>query len=68
MLKLCIWCIKFESNYNSCIGRNNENTCSNNGSVKDKWKTWWNSIYHINWWFFEFDPCQMLMYFFVDFV
>jgi hypothetical protein len=26
------------------------------GGVQEKGKTWWNSVYHQNWWFFEFHP------------
>jgi hypothetical protein len=31
-------------------------TCSNSQGAQNKWKIEWNSIYHKNWWFFEFHP------------
>jgi len=32
------------------VGRSSENMCSNSGGAHEKGKTWWNSVYHQNWW------------------
>jgi hypothetical protein len=36
MLKLSIYCTRFESNYNSCTGKSSENTCSSAGGAQEK--------------------------------
>jgi hypothetical protein len=36
--------------------RSSENICSSSGGAQQKGKTGWNSVYHQNWWFFEFHP------------
>jgi len=48
MLKFNIWCIRFESNYNSCTNRNSENICCNHEGDQEKGKIGWNSI-KVNW-------------------
>ncbi len=40
---------------------------SSSGGPQEKGKTGWNSVYHQNWWFCEFHPPWMLMYFFAGF-
>jgi len=48
---------KFETNYSSCTIRSSENICSSSGgAAHETRKTGWNSVYHQNWWFFEFHP------------
>jgi hypothetical protein len=54
MLKLSIYCTRFETNYNSCTDRNSEKIGSSSGGAQDNGKTGWNSVYHQNWWFSEF--------------
>jgi hypothetical protein len=36
--------------------RISENICSSSGGAQEKGQTGWNSVYHQNWWFSEFDP------------
>jgi hypothetical protein len=54
MLKFNITWTRFESNYNSCTCKNNENIGINCVGAREKEKTRWNSIYHKNWWFCDF--------------
>jgi len=54
MLKFNITWTRFESNYNGCTCKNNENICINSVGAREKGKTRWNSIYHKNWWFCDF--------------
>lgn len=46
---------KVQTNYGKYTTRSSENICSSNGSIQKKGKTWWNSIYHKNIWFCEFE-------------
>jgi hypothetical protein len=48
--------MRFKTNYNSCLVKSSENICSSSGGVQEKGKTWWNLVYHQNWWFSEFHP------------
>ncbi len=50
MLKLSIWCTRFESIYSSCTGRSSENICSSNAVAQEKGNRAWNSVYHPNLW------------------
>jgi len=38
MMKFNIQCIRFKNNYNSSIGRNNENICNSRGGTQEKGK------------------------------
>ncbi len=54
MLKLSIYCTRFETNYSSCTSKRSENICSSSGGAQENGKIGWNSVYHQNWWFSEF--------------
>jgi len=48
--------LRFETTYSSCKVRISKNICRSSGGAQEKGKTWWNSVYHQNWWFFQFHP------------
>jgi hypothetical protein len=39
MLKLSIYCTRFQTNYSSCTGRSSENICRSSGGAQEKEKT-----------------------------
>ncbi len=60
---IIIWCTRFETNYNSCTGKSNENICSSDGGAQEKGRTGWNSVYHQNWWFSLSPPFNANVFF-----
>jgi len=60
---IIIWCTRFETNYNSCTGKSNENICSSSGGAQEKGRTRWNSVYHQNWWFSVSPPLNANVFF-----
>ncbi len=60
---IIIWCTRFETNYNSCTSKSNENICSSSGGAQEKGRTGWNSVYHQNWWFSVSPPLNANVFF-----